>query len=69
MQPCTQVETISKIEKNVALTNKDILYMKEEISDIKEAQKLTNSKLDTLIDRLDTKYASKWVEWVIKGMI
>lgn len=66
MQPCTQIESISKLNEKVALTNNDISYMKQEISEIKKNQEATNAKIDTLIEKLDTKFASKWVEWVVK---
>ena len=26
-------------------------------------------KLDTFIEKLDNKFASKWVEWVVKGVV
>ncbi len=43
--------------------------MSKDIAEIKECQKETNFKLDNLLDKLDRKYASKWTEWVIKGLI
>jgi hypothetical protein len=43
--------------------------MAKDIDEIKNWQKATNEKIDNLIIVLDSKFASKWVEWVIKGMI
>lgn len=68
-EPCSQTDNISKLKEKVALTNNDISYMKQEISEIKKNQECTNTKLDALIEKLDTKFASKWVEWVVKWLI
>ena len=67
--PCIQADKMAEIKERVSLTNNDIAYMKQEISEIKTNQKETNDKIDKLINRLDTKFASKRVEWVVKWLV
>jgi len=40
--------------------------MKEEISDIKKNQEQMNIKMDTLIDKLENKFAAKRTEIAVK---
>ena len=63
---CTQEGNIAWVKESVALTNKDISYMKEEISDIKKNQEQMNIKMDTLIDKLENKFAAKRTEIAVK---
>jgi len=60
--PCIQIEKLTTLS---VIQNQ----MSKDIAEIKECQKETNFKLDNLLDKLDRKYASKWTEWVIKGLI
>lgn len=61
--PCTQWENLAKLKEDIALTNKDIFYMRNEISEIKANQintnkkiEETNGKIDELIEKLDSKF-------------
>lgn len=63
---CIQEGNIALVKESVALTNKDISYMKEEISDIKKNQESMNLKIDTLIDKLENKFAAKRTEIAVK---
>lgn len=67
--PCEQREKMHQIEQNVALTNKDISYMKNQIGDIKHSQEEMIEKMDHIIERFESKFASKRVERVVKWMI
>ena len=56
---CKQGERIVSLEVNQK-------QMAQDISEIKSEVKEINAKFDTMIEKLEGKYASKRVEWVIK---
>ena len=43
--------------------------MAQDISEIKSEVKEINAKFDIMLEKMEKKFASKWVEWVIKGMV
>lgn len=70
--PCSQTQTIKEIQKDVQssrerdiLQSEQILNMQKDIGEVKTDIKTILTK----IELLEWKFASKWVEWVIKGMI
>ena len=69
---CSQVENIKEIQRNVneaekrdILQSEQILYMQKDIWEVKVDIKTILSK----IEWLENKFASKRVEWIVKGMI
>jgi hypothetical protein len=58
-------DRFNKINILCATRGEQIISMKDDILEVKESQKKTNQKLDEILEKLDKKYASKWVEKVI----
>lgn len=59
---CTQSERILTLELNQKT-------MAIDVSDIKKEVKEINVKFDTLIEKIDQKYAAKWTELAMKRAI
>ena len=60
--PCTQSERIISLE----ISQKQMV---QDISEIKTEVKAINAKFDVMIDKMEKKFASKRVEWIVKWLI
>ena len=60
--PCTQWERIMSLEVNSK-------NMAEKLEKIEIKVDHLNDKFDVLLDKMEKKFASKWTERVIKGMV
>lgn len=62
MNPETEIE---KIKSNCALERTTIALMKEKIDILDTNMELVLKKLETLNEKMDKRYANKWVEKVV----
>lgn len=69
MPPQAQSDRISALEKDIALSIQDRKQMRDDIHDIKESVKAFDEKLDTLMDKIENKFASKRTETAMKWLI
>lgn len=62
MQPCWKEKEILNLEFNQTQMAKDIAEIKDSVKDL-------NNKFDDVLEKLDQKYAGKWVEISIKRAV
>lgn len=62
MLPMSDQDRILTLEINQRI-------MAENISEIKKEVKEINEKFDVMIEKMEKKFAAKWVEWVIKWLV
>lgn len=68
-QSSENLKRIIEIEKEVVLSKAQRTVMSQQIGEIKDDVKEIRKSVDELIDKLDGKFASKRVEWVVKGFV
>lgn len=62
-------EKMFELEKELSLVKQSQSIMQRELSEIKEDVKNIDKKLDTIVDKLSDKFASKRVESAMKWLI
>jgi len=63
------LELINSIKNHCAEEHTNIMLMNQKLDNVERTQQEILSKLDTMDEKMDARYAAKWVQYVVQGLI
>jgi DNA-binding LacI/PurR family transcriptional regulator len=63
------IELINGIKSHCAEEHTNIMLMNQKLDNVERTQQEILTKLDTMDEKLDARYAKIWVQWAVQGII